>query len=126
MDGLDWFYYGRGGARMTACPKCGGPGGVLLFMSVAPCDACMGLGKKETVTSGRFILKHPACGAPETWKRARWVNKTTGRCLEWMDFAYISTSFKGTAPPPPDQEHGYGVHMLYGVSITSHDLEYEI
>jgi hypothetical protein len=26
---------------MTLCPKCGKPGGVLLFTSIGPCDACL-------------------------------------------------------------------------------------
>lgn len=26
---------------MTKCPRCGGPGGVALFTSVAPCDRCL-------------------------------------------------------------------------------------
>ena len=30
------------------CPKCNGPGGVQLFISVAPCDRCVGAAPKTT------------------------------------------------------------------------------
>lgn len=62
-----------------ACPRCGGPGGVLLLDTVAPCDACHG------------APALPSHSAGVTQGKRRWVRFHRGSrpppdCIGWNGY----------------------------------------
>lgn len=95
------------------CPKCGAKGkGVLLFVSVAPCDECAGI-KPE----------------PEHHMTGRTTNKLQYQVMQHRDLLQIgpyhsvALSCGATREYVEKADHTYFAYILYGdTSITSYIL----